>query len=481
MNGNWNDIAGHILVYGIIGLFAVYVITGLDDLFIDLVAWFNRIKPRFLSPSDIRSLAESPQKNIAIIVPAWDEGCIIKRMLLGNRARIEYDNYHFFVGYYPNDPETCDAVSELEITDPRIHAVENFKNGPTCKGQILNWMIDWILDWEARNGTRFDAFLMQDSEDLIHAKSLQLVNHELENADFVQIPVFSLPLKMREMVAGVYVDEFAESHTKDVLVRDWFGGGVPSAGVGTAMSRAFVLSRVAENDGQLFRDGCLTEDYELGIVSAINGAKQVFASRWYMDDKSGQCEFIATREFFPKAFRRSVRQKTRWTMGIALQCWRSVGWKGSAIQRYFLYRDRRGLITNPAMVFGYLWAVLILAMAYHPDWDVSVYLKSETMSRVGLVTGFFAVNRLFQRMICTTRVYGWKTALMAPVRLPIGNLINGLAVIQALYKDLKSRITNTSVSWSKTQHELPDDFGGVTMTTPGQTVPVPMTAGRVNS
>ena len=452
------------LTWSMLILAAVYLVAGIDDLFIDLFAFLKRIRPKFLTSADLERLAISKQKAIAIIVPAWDEGAIIQRMLQGNRSRIEYENYHFFVGCYPNDQETVCAVKELEQKYDNIHAVENFKDGPTCKGQILNWVIDSILDWERKNNFCFDAFLMQDSEDLIHRKSLQLINSALDTTDFVQIPVFSLALRPFEFVAGVYVDEFAEAHTKDVLVRDRLNAGVPSAGVGTAMSRSFVLSRRLENDGALFRDGCLTEDYELGILSGINGARQAFEAACYLDSGTGKTDYIATREYFPKAFRRSVRQKTRWTIGISLQGWRFIGWRGTWIQKYFLYRDRRGLLTNPAMVAGYLWGIIFVLAQMTSAISLSDVIVSERLQVVGLVTFSFAGNRLCQRIICVSRVYGWRTALMVPLRLPIGNIINAMAVINAVYKDTLSLITRRSVGWSKTQHELPADFGGSIVT-----------------
>ena len=444
-------------------LVVIYIMSGLDDLFVDLYAWIRGLRPKFLGQDDLDAMAALPQKRIAIIVPAWDEGVIIKRMIAGNIGRIDYSDYHFFVGCYPNDPATVNAVRDLQEAYPNVHAVVNFKDGPTSKGQILNWVIDSILDWELSCGVKFDAFLMQDSEDLIHAKTLQLVNRELSSVDFVQIPVFSLPLRSTEIVAGVYVDEFAESHTKDILVRDALGGGVPSAGVGTAMTRKFVMAQRGAHEGQLLRDGCLTEDYELGVLAGIDSWPQRFAACWYRHPVTGYREYIATREYFPKAFRRSVRQKTRWTLGIAIQGWRQIGWQGTLTQRYFLFRDRKGLLTNPAMLVGYLWAILFGAVVATPEVSVSDIFQSEALAWTGFLTAAFAVNRLLQRFICVARVYGSTSGLMIPVRWPVGNIINSFAVLNAFYRDAHSLVTKKSVAWAKTEHELPEDFGGETI------------------
>lgn len=452
------------MIGSFIALVSCYLFAGIDDVLVDIVAWWKNIKPRELNKVDLYEIAAIPQRNIAIIIPAWEEGGIIGRMLLGNLERIEYTNYHIFVGCYPNDQDTVDAVEAIGAGNGRIHAIVNFKDGPTSKGQILNWVVDSILDWESVHDVRFDAFLMHDSEDLIHPKSLLLLNSELKRADFIQIPVFSLELSPSALVAGIYIDEFAEAHTKDVLVRAHLGGCVPSAGVGTCMSRSFVVEQLRSNNGRLFNDSCLTEDYELGIHSGLGGARQAFVSAFYRDDASGKKEFIATREYFPKGFRRSVRQKTRWTMGIALQCWRNIGWRGSFMQRYFLFRDRKGLFTNPLMFLGYIWTVVFALVTFFlpfasADFDVGRFAK------VGGITGLFAINRLAQRMIAVGRVYGWRSVITVPIRLPVGNVINAFAVFNSIYKDIKCKITKKNVAWAKTSHELPVHFGVIPSST----------------
>lgn len=439
-------------------LASTYVLSGIDDAFIDLVACSRRLRPKELSSEALERLAKLAQKHIAIIVPAWDEGDIIGRMILGNVSHIEYLNYHFFVGCYPNDEPTVRALKDVEARIPSVHSVINFKDGPTSKGQILNWVLDSIFDWEKRNGIVFDAFLMHDSEDVIHPKSLQLMNDQLNNADFIQIPVFSLHRNLWSMVAGTYVDEFAEYHTKDMLVRSYLGGCVPSAGVGTCMSRSLVKSRLRERDGFLFNDNCLTEDYEFGVGAGMLGTSQRFAAFYYRDVITGSRDYIATREYFPAALDRSIRQKTRWTLGIALQCLAFVGWRGSMMQRYFLYRDRKGIVVNPFMLLGYVWLVLFtLLKVFAPD----VSLRSDPGISVALVflTTGLAGNRLLQRMICVARVYGLGQVLAVPLRVPVGNVINAMASINAIWKTVRSRLGRSSIVWVKTSHELPQQFG----------------------
>jgi len=435
-----------------------YLVFGLDDLFIDLVALARRLRPREISPAEVERLKTAPQKKIAILVPAWREAGIIDRMLAGNLSRIEYAQYHFFVGVYPNDPDTAQKVCEVSRRHPNVHAVVNTRNGPTSKGQILNHVVRQILQFESREGFEFDVFLMQDAEDLIHPLTLPLINDRIPRYDFVQIPVFSLDVRARQLVAGTYVDEFAESHTKDILVREAMGAAVPSAGVGTAMSRRLVLGMLEGQGGTLFNEGSLTEDYELGVRAHAAGFRPHVAACWYRD--GARREFIATREYFPKKFDRSVRQKTRWTTGITLQGSRNLGWMGSLANRYFLARDRKGIVANVATVLGYVAAALAAAYAAVLDAEaVSAALVSPFAQWALGLNGFLMVWRLGQRAVCVRRVYGWAAVWAIPLRWPLANTINAFAACRAVRQDVLARFTRATLEWVKTEHELPELFG----------------------
>lgn len=439
------------------GLGVLYLVAGCDDLFVDLVAWKRRLKPTQFSDEEFARIKARDEKNIAIMVPAWDEGSIIDRMIVGNLERLKYSNFHFFVGVYPNDPVTVNKVQDLEKRYPNVHGVVNLRNGPSSKGQILNQVVRHILDFEREEELQFDAFLMQDAEDLIHPQVLSLVNEELEKYDFIQVPVFSLEVKPHQLVAGTYMDEFAESHTKDILVREALGAAVPSAGVGTALSRSLVEGMMIR--GGLFNEGSLTEDYELGLRAHALGYRPHIACNQFRNAE-GHWEFVATREFFPKRFTRSIRQKTRWTTGIALQGWRNLGWVGSKANRYFLMRDRKGVVTNIATFFGYVTGGFTLA---YSQWiDPSALQSFTEMSGVQvLFIGNLALmsNRMGQRIRCTYRVYGWKGVGTLPVRWPVAITVNAFAGLRAVKTDTMARFTNATLTWSKTEHELPELFG----------------------
>ena len=75
---------------------AVWILlSGLDDLFIDLVYLFRR--ETFTRPRE-PELAPARQRRIAILVPLWHEHQVIGQMLRHNLAAILYANYDFFCG-----------------------------------------------------------------------------------------------------------------------------------------------------------------------------------------------------------------------------------------------------------------------------------------------------------------------------------------------------------------------------------------------
>lgn len=435
----------------------LFMLFGLDDLFIDLVAWFKGLKPNQVSSEQRKKMDSLPQKSLAVIVPCWQEDGIIQKMLEANAERVDYDNYKLFVGVYPNDPLTIAEVEAAAAKYPdKVQAVVNFKNGPTSKGQILNYVVKQVLEMGENPGERsFDAFHMQDSEDLMHPDILKLVNYQLEDYDFIQTPVYSFPLKFKHMVAGIYIDEFSESHTKDILVRNDLDAAVPSAGVGTCFNRK-VVENLIENHGSLFNPNSLTEDYELGLNSHYAGFKSKFACD-YNESEDGERDFIATREYFPKGFHHSVKQKTRWTIGISLQGLRNIGWRGTMANRYFLLRDRKAIWINLAVIVGYLgfFALIAFLLAYGRFPEYQNPTLETAFSFVLTVNIILMANRLFQRMFSVYRVYGSSAAMPVILRWPLSCVVNGFASISAIYKTLMSKWTNRKIAWAKTKHESP--------------------------
>lgn len=55
---------------------------------------------------------------------------------------------------------------------------------------------------------------------------------------------------------------------------------------------------------------------------------------------------ICVREYFPDTFSTAVRQKSRWIIGIVFQGFKTHKWTSSLTLNYFLWRDRKGAISN---------------------------------------------------------------------------------------------------------------------------------------
>lgn len=442
----------------IVPLTVVYFLFGLDGFLTDVLSLFLRARPKRLGPADLDEIHALPEKRIAVMVASWKEIGVLGKMVRGNSAQIRYRNYDFFLGVYPNDAATCREAMSLAQEFPNVHVVVNRMPGPTSKGQMLNQVVRHILGFEKAADVRFDAFLIHDSEDLIHREALKIINWQLTRHDFVQVPIFSLPVSWSQWVAGTYIDEFSEWHTKDILVRGALGQSIPSAGVGTALSRRLVLTYL-EQQGALLNERSLTEDYELGVTTSKYGLTSVLAC-YYAEDFHGNRDYIATREYFPKSFLRSVKQKARWTLGIAFQGTEHLGWSGGLLQKYYYFQDRKGpfnhlVVALGVVVFAYLVARGALfggAPFPEPEW-------SREFALVFSANVFLMCNRLFQRAYCVARVYGPGIALWVPARVLVGNLINALAALKATQQYVSSKISGEAPRWVKTEHELPVGFG----------------------
>jgi len=163
---------------------------------------------------------------------------------------------------------------------------------------------------------------------VIHPEELASMDRHLDACDMVQIPVLPLPLPPACWTHGVYCDDFAEFHSKDLPVRQMLGGFIPGAGVGVGFSRE-ALEKLAARSGRPFDPDCLTEDYETGFRIHGLGRRQLFLA-----PRVSEGRLLATRGVFPRDFTAAVRQRARWTIGIALQSWERHGW-GRGAQGHF--------------------------------------------------------------------------------------------------------------------------------------------------
>ena len=212
-------------------------VSGLDDLFMNIMFWFYRGKyKKSLPPFSV--INSKPQYPIAIMIGAWREHRVIGRTLRIALKKIKYTNYRIFVAVYPNDLETIRAVREIAKLDHRVIICLNVENGPTTKADNLNNAYSCIKEYEKYYG-EFDVILIHDSEDFIHPLSLKLFNYMInyEENYAVQIPVIPIKGKLGKLYHRINCDAFSEIHTKDMIVRQAIGSYVPFAGTGMAFSR----------------------------------------------------------------------------------------------------------------------------------------------------------------------------------------------------------------------------------------------------
>jgi adsorption protein B len=447
-------------VGSIVAPLAVWIlISGMDDVFVDAVCLFTWLSQRALvratdQAAEREAALAAPQKRIAILVPLWKEDGVIRQMVRNNVSRIEYLRYDFFIGAYPNDFPTLEAVRELEACFPNVHVAVCGNKGPTSKADCLNWIYKRMLDFERLHQDRFEIVITHDAEDVIHPEALHWINYYCDVYDMVQVPVLPLPTPMSHWTHGLYCDEFAEFQTKDMPGRQILGGFIPSNGVGTGFTR-WALDQLAARDGRIFEAECLTEDYENGLRLHFLGCPQLFLPVRF---QSG--EPMATREYFPHTAAAAIRQRTRWVTGIALQSWQRHGWRGGIGTRYWLFRDRKGLIGNPVsllttLLFLYGLVTLGLSRLTGAPWGLAAIGESARMLWLLGFTTTLQFVHLGVRAWCTSRVYGWRFAAGVPVRAIYGNYINFRATVGALYRYALSRIHSRPLVWLKTDHSYP--------------------------
>lgn len=443
------------VVVCLVPLAVLILLSGLDDLVLDVALLLRWLRQRGEALPGEGDLKKIPEKRIAVFVPLWREHQVIGKMLEHNIAAIRYGSYDFFVGAYPNDEPTLDAVREAERRFPNVHLAICPHDGPTSKGDCLNWIYQHLLAFEERHTVRYDVVVTHDAEDLIHAEALRWINYYTECCDMVQIPVLPLPTPFWKFTHGIYCDEFAEYQTKDVPVRQMLGGFIPSNGVGTGYSRAALEKLAQAACNRVFEPGCLTEDYENGLRLHRLGFRQLFVPIRFLDGNP-----VATREYFPLTFRQAIRQRTRWVIGIALQTWERYGWRGSASDLYWFWRDRKGLLGNPASIFGN--AIFLYGLGtWLSSWVTESPWRLAGMEThpwlIWLLGGTMILQcvRVSVRMGCAGRIYGWRFALVVPLRTVWANWINSLATVLAISRYALARFQDRPLVWIKTEHFYP--------------------------
>jgi len=422
--------------------------NGFDDLILNILWLWTWLFGKSLElPDD-----HAPERPIAIFVPLWREHRVIRHMVEHNIASQKFTSFHFFIGAYPNDAPTLAALSDLDAHYPQVHIAQCPHPGPTSKADCLNWIYQRMLLYEEEHDIRFETVMTHDAEDLIHPEALRLIDRYTRVYGMVQIPVLALPTSWRELTHGVYCDEFAQFQFRDMPVRNRVGGFVPSNGVGTGFSREAIEALAAAHNNRIFEPSCLTEDYENGYRVHRLGFRQLFIPLMKIDGS-----FAATREYFPRSYRAAVRQRTRWTTGIALQSWEYHGMRETLSQLWWFWRDRKTVVNNlltPVIQLLTLYGGITFAASAstHREWALAGIFPPAVNWSLALIGALHVAIRAGT----SARVYGWSFAATTPLRMVWGNWINFIASASALRRYAISRATGRPLVWLKTEHSYPN-------------------------
>jgi bacteriophage N4 adsorption protein B len=464
----------------VIAVAAVTAISSLDDVFVDAYYWCLKLRGNQKAQDDalarkLQAGESLPERPFAIMVPAWKEHDVIFSMVATNSRLLVYRNCQYFIGVYRNDLATISEVRRAQTFYENVQMVVVPRDGPTSKADCLNEVLAAILRHEIDVGVAFAGIALHDSEDFIHPHEFKVFNSLIGEFDFIQLPVFSFTQPLRDVVGGIYMDEFAEVHTKDLVVRKHLSGLIPCAGVSACFSRNAVVALAQSNRGEVFQTSCFTEDYDVAFRLRALGLKATFVScpvnyTIDMNQESVTPVYvqrtlpIATREFFPSELHGAYRQRARWLIGIVFQGTSSHGWKGNWGTKYFLFRDRKGIFSGTTIILGYfILANLVLIELYlatyarEAQFDY-VLLTQDYVVQLLFVNLVFLLWRVGHRVLFTTMIYDWRHGLMAVPRLVVSNFVNFFASVRATRIYVDHIITGKGLVWDKTSHSYPIKF-----------------------
>lgn len=443
------ELAAELALFAAIG----FLLFSLDDLLVDFL-FFGRKLWRALTiyrrhpRGNARSLVDGATSGwMVVMIPAWDESAVIGAMLRSTLRSFDHPEYTLLVGYYRNDPATRLVIQA--VGDPRVMAVEVPSDGPTTKADCLNHLYAHLVAQEAASGRRARAVVLHDAEDVVHPLELRLFDRLTDRAGVVQLPVVPLPDHTSHWIAGHYCDEFAESHGKEMVVREAVGAAIPLAGVGCAISRRAIARLAEAHDGKPFAGGSMTEDYEMGLRIGALGERTIFVR---LPAYRGDRGVVASRGHFPSNLGAAVRQKARWLGGIAFAGWDRLGWRGGLGERWFRLRDRRGPFAALLLLAGYLSGLLWLQLWFAGQLGApSPPQPSPLLATLLQINFALLLWRVVMRIGFTTSVYGFGEGLASVPRIAVANLIAILATGRALTIHARGG----PKTWDKTDHVFP--------------------------
>lgn len=438
-----------LMLFAAVGL----LVGGLDDLLVDLLFLVRRAWRGAGVSLSLAGLPEVPASRAAILVPTWQEATVIGGMLHTLLDRLAGD-FTVYVVAYANDLDTIAAVDL--IGDARVRLIVNPTPGPSTKADNLN--VGWhaLQRDEAADGCLCDYVVLHDAEDVVHADELRVFDALIGAHDVVQLPVRPLVRDGLCLIAGTYSDSFAESHIKALVVRTALGASMPLAGVGCAISRDALAAIARARGGAPFDPSSLVEDYEIGLRLSELRFRRVFAR---VRDGSAR-GVVGTGEYFPDTLGAAVKQKARWMAGIALAGWDRTGWhlRGGVVDLWMRMRDRRAPLAMLVLAAAYVSMLLFgVVLVVHDVSGADPRMPISPPAWLLFINVALLCWRLTVRVACTAHVYGWRYAVLAPVRFVVGNFIDLAASVLALQRYLAT-LRGAAPVWDKTEHEFPAEL-----------------------
>jgi bacteriophage N4 adsorption protein B len=433
------------------------LIGAVDDLCIDLIWIVRRVYRRIVyyrvqPPMRANELPPPTRPGLlAIFIPTWGEATVIGTMLEHCRESWRHTvcDYHIYVGCYPNDEAGVSKVLKAAGQNSHVRLVMVAHNGPTTKADCLNSLWLALIADELSGGYKAKAVILHDAEDAVHTYELDIFDRLIEKSGAVQLPVIPVRTEQSQWISGHYCDEFAEAHGKTMVVREAIGAALPLAGVGCAIDRN-LLGRIALNNvGRPFDDGSLTEDYELGLKIGALGERTIMAR--ILDDNG---DLIGTKAHFPDTLDTSVRQKTRWLIGITLAGWDRLGWRGGFAENWMRLHDRRSIFAAVVLVVAYfcIFLTALLALLYAGGWYQPSPAPETLITLLG-INGLFLLWRWIVRAAFVGSLYGFTEALLSIPRSLIANIIAIMAARRACVAYLR-HCFGSPLPWDKTVHHI---------------------------
>ncbi|HYZ82784.1 MAG TPA: hypothetical protein VE621_00195, partial [Bryobacteraceae bacterium] len=135
------------------------------------------------------------------------------------------------------------------------------------------------------------------------------------------------------------------------------------------------------------------------------------------------------------------------------------GWQGDWIQKYWLWRDRKGLIGNPVglltTVFTVYGAMSFSASCLAASHTWALATATAPVRWLFGTTLILGLLQMLIRMLCVGRCYGVLFALFVPIRTAVANLINSAATLGAIHRYARARLKGEPLVWLKTEHAYP--------------------------